>query len=179
MTSLKLGNVNENDETTMVLLVLHWKSSLLGCVYYLHQFRELYFIMDVKNMDLKDIVLECKCLNDRPSFLIRFCLLLVLHQIQPTHVILCKSNDPELTTIIENYGMYTIEKILASWISHPRILRSGHQGRVNACKVLYLSERPSGTHQLVHRHHTKHSHCLYLSSTATALLHCILNALCS
>ncbi|SAM04069.1 hypothetical protein [Absidia glauca] len=81
----KHGDIAENDEATMVLLVLYWKSSQLGCVYYLHQFRELYFIMDVKNMDLKDIVLE------------------LLHQIQPTHVILCKSNELELTAIIKNY----------------------------------------------------------------------------
>jgi hypothetical protein len=65
MTSFKHGDNAENYEATMVLLVLYWKSSQLGCVYYLHQFRELYFIMDVKNMDLKDIVLECKSINHR------------------------------------------------------------------------------------------------------------------
>ncbi|ORZ15062.1 DNA mismatch repair protein MutS [Absidia repens] len=60
----------ERQESNIVVMALYWKANSLGGVYYLHQFRELYFLVDTKNIDMNDIVTG------------------LLDQIQPNHVIL-------------------------------------------------------------------------------------------
>ncbi|CAO3593345.1 unnamed protein product [Absidia cylindrospora] len=78
----------ERQEANMVIMALYWKANSLGGVYYLHQFREFYFLVDTKNLDVNDIVTG------------------LLDQIQPSHVLLCKYNDPELTEIIQKHDRH-------------------------------------------------------------------------
>ncbi|KAI8085171.1 DNA mismatch repair protein MutS [Halteromyces radiatus] len=84
-TTNSLQITTENEDQDLIIVSLYWKSNKLGCIYYLHQFHELYFLEDIKEINLKDTVEA------------------LIFQLCPTHMVLCAFNNPELTNIVKKY----------------------------------------------------------------------------
>ncbi|CAO3628674.1 unnamed protein product [Cunninghamella echinulata] len=83
-----MSNIDEYevDKEKIIIACPYWKSTAFGCVYYIHEFREIYFLAEIKNVDLEFIFTR------------------LVEQLCPTHLILNTNNGSYLNDIIKKHN---------------------------------------------------------------------------